>query len=216
MTTEKKQEIIHFNPQVGNDDIDSWFNRLFEKLLDYTKSIIDLVENLCPEEERQLLAYKIGETDGLLLPRLVEKELEKRRIFQIKAETLPPNLSYNKPRMLQEIIQERKTETMQIDEIIEMILETRNVPQMPAITVNKSRTADGSLGPVLFSLYDGPERGFAVFFPDNGHESVGSIHTFDDQGIKRKIRSRIKVIDLDKFAEVDLYDPKKSLAHEVM
>lgn len=126
MTTEKKQEIIHFNPQVGNEDIDSWFNRLFEKLLDYTKSIIDLVENLCPEEERQLLAYKIGETDGLLLPRLVEKELEKRRIFQIKSETLPPNLSYNKPRMLQEIIQERKTETMQIDEIIGMILETRD------------------------------------------------------------------------------------------
>jgi len=99
LETEKKQKVIHFNPQLGDDDIDSWFNRLFEKLLDYTKSIIDLVENLCPEEERQLLAYKIGETDGKLLPRLVEKELEKRRLFQIHAQTSPPDLPYNKPRM---------------------------------------------------------------------------------------------------------------------
>lgn len=215
METEKKQEVIHFNPQIGDDDIDSWFNRLFEKLLDYTKSIIDLVENLCPEEERQLLAYKIGETDGKLLPRLVEKEFEKRRIFQIQAKTVPPNFSASKPRMLQEILSEREIETIQIDDIIEMILETRNVPQMPAITVNKSRTIDGGLGAVLFSLYDGPERGFAVLFPDHGHENVGSLHIFDEHGIKRKIKSHIKVIDLDKYAEIDLYDPNKSLMHEV-
>jgi len=215
LETEKKQKVIHFNPQLGDDDIDSWFNRLFEKLLDYTKSIIDLVENLCPEEERQLLAYKIGETDGKLLPRLVEKELEKRRLFQIHAQTSPPDLPYNKPRMLQEVISEREIETMQINEIIGMILETRNVSQIPALTVNKSRTKDGGLGAVLFTLYDGPERGFAVLFPDHGHENVGSLHIFDEQGIKRKIRSHIKVIDLDKFAEMDLYDPNKSLADEV-
>ena len=104
---------------------------------------------------------------------------------------------------------------MQIDDIIEMILETRNVPNIPAITVNKSRTVDGDLGAVLFSLYDGPERGVAVFLPDNGHESVGSLHIFDEHGIKRKIRSHIKVIDLDKFAEMDIYDPNKRLTHEV-
>jgi len=215
METEKKQEVIHFNPQLGDDDIDIWFNRLFEKLLDYTKSIIDLVENLCPEEERQLLAYKLGETDGKLLPRLVEKELEKRRIFQIQAKTASPDFSSSKPRMLQEILREREIETLQIDDIIKMILGTRNVPQIPAITVNKSRTIDGGLGTVLFSLYDGAERGFAVLIPDNERENIGSLHIFDEYGMKRKIKSHIKVIDLDKFAEMDIYDPNKSLVHEV-
>ena len=215
MEPEKKQEVIHFNPQIGDEDIDRWFNRLFEKLLDYTKSIIDLVENLCPEEERQLLAFKIGETDGKLLPRLVEKELEKRRLFQIQAQTAPPDFTASKPRMLQEILREREIETVQVDEIIEMILETRNVPHMPAITVNKSRTKEGGLGTVLFSLYDGPEKGFAVLIPDNERENIGSLHIFDEYGMKRKIRSHIKVIDLDKFAEMDIYDPNKSLVHEV-
>ncbi|MCW4051038.1 MAG: hypothetical protein NWE89_15030 [Candidatus Bathyarchaeota archaeon] len=215
MKAEEKQEVVHFNPQIADEDIDSWFNRLFEKLLDYTKSIIDLVENLCPEEERQRLAFKIAETDGQLLPRLVEKELEKRRIFQIQAKTAPPSISYSKPRVLQEILREREIETIQIDDIIEMILETRNVHQMQAITINKSRTKEGGLGAVLFSLYDGPEKGVAVLLPENEHENIGSLHIFDEHGIKRKIKSYIRVIDLDKYAEMDIYDPYKRLVHEV-
>lgn len=210
VASEKGQDMVHFSPNIGDEEIDRRFNRLFEKLLDYTKSIIDLVEGLCPDEaERLRLALKIGETDGRLLPRLVEKEVEKRRIIKLKAEMSQPTNAETKPIKLQEIISEREIEAVQVEEIVEMILETRKAQQMQAITVNKSSDQNGKLSAVLFSLCGGPEKGLAVFIPEEDQENIGALHIFDEYGMKRKIRSKVKIIDLDKYEEKDVYDPYK-------
>ena len=208
MTKERDQEMVYFNPNIGDDEIDMKFNRLFEQLLNYTKSIIDLMEELCPDEEDRLrLALKVGETDGRLLPRLVEKEGERRRLLKLKAEFSQPSEAEKKPMKLQEIIGEREKETIQVEAIVEMILETRNAQQMQPISINKSRLKSGSINAVLFSLCSGPEKGFAMFLPEGGHENIGSLHIFDEYGIKRKIRSNIKIVDLDIYADTDVYDP---------
>ena len=210
MTAERDQEVVYFNPNIGDDEIDIKFNRLFEQLLDYTKSIIDLMEELCPDEDDRLrLALKVGETDGRLLPRLVEKEVERRRILKMKAEFYRPSEAEKKPMKLQEIISERELETIQVEEIVEMILETRNAQQMQPISINKSRLQSGSISAVLFSLCSGPEKGFAVFLPEGKHENIGTLHIFDEYGIKRKIRSNVKIVNLDVYADTDTFDPYK-------
>lgn len=212
MKGERDQEVVYFNPDIGDDEIDMKFNRLFEKLLDYTKSVIDLMEDLCPDEEDRLrLALKVGETDGRLLPRLVEKEVERRRILKMKAEMTQASGADRKPVALQEIISERELETIQVEEIVEMILETRSAQQMQPISVNKSRLQSGQISAVLFSLISGPEKGFAVFLPEGDNENIGALHIFDEYGIKRKIRSNIKIVDLDVYADTDRFDPYKNV-----
>lgn len=210
MTEERDQEVVYFNPNIGDDEIDMKFNRLFEQLLNYTKSIIDLMEELCPDEEDMLrLALRVGETDGRLLPRLVEKEVERRRLLKLKAELIQPSEAEKKPIKLQDIISEREIETTQVEEIVEMILETRKAQQMQSISINKSRLENGNISAVLFSLCSGPEKGFAVFLPEDEHENIGALHIFDEYGIKRKIRSNIKIVDLDVYEDTDVYDPFK-------
>ncbi len=74
------EEILFIGPGFTNDEIDEMFTMLYERLLQYTKSIFDLVEQLCPSIEDQIrLALNIAETDGNVLPCLVAKECEKRR-----------------------------------------------------------------------------------------------------------------------------------------
>lgn len=210
MTEERDQEVVYFNSNIGDDDIDMKFNRLFEQLLNYTKSIIDLMEELCQDEEDMLrLALKVGETDGRLLPRLVEKEVERRRLLKLKAELIQSSDAEKRPIRLQDIISEREIETIQVEEIVEMILETRNAQQMQPISINKSRLEGGGISAVLFSLCSGPEKGFAVFLPEGEHENIGALHIFDEYGIKRKIRSNIKIVDLDVYADTDVFDPYK-------
>ncbi len=74
------EEILFIGPGFTNDEIDEMFTGLYERLLQYTKSIFDLVEQLCPNTEDQIrLALNIAETDGNILPCLVAKECEKRQ-----------------------------------------------------------------------------------------------------------------------------------------
>jgi hypothetical protein len=73
-------DLLFIGPGFTNDEIDQLFKDLYQLLLQYTKSIFNVVERLCPRVEDQIrLALNIAETDGNLLPCLVAKECEKRK-----------------------------------------------------------------------------------------------------------------------------------------
>lgn len=79
-TSDTEEEILFIGPGFTNEEIDQMFIGLYERLLQYAKSIFDLVERLCPSIEDQVrLALNIAETDGNILPCLVAKECEKRQ-----------------------------------------------------------------------------------------------------------------------------------------
>jgi hypothetical protein len=74
-----EDDIIYFGPGLKNEEIDESFSKLYGKLLDYIKSIFELVEQFCPGCDNQVrLALNIAEMDSNLMQRLVSKECEKR------------------------------------------------------------------------------------------------------------------------------------------
>lgn len=74
-----ENDIIYFGPGLKNEEIDERFSKLYGKLLDYIRSIFELVEQFCPGCDNQVrLALNIAEMDGNLMQRLVSKECEKR------------------------------------------------------------------------------------------------------------------------------------------
>jgi len=78
--SDKEEDLLFIGPGFTNKEIDQMFNGLYQRLLNYTKSIFELVEQLCPSTEDQIrLALNIAETDGNLLSCLVAKECEKRK-----------------------------------------------------------------------------------------------------------------------------------------
>jgi hypothetical protein len=73
-------DFIFVGPRYDTSEIDKMFVELYEKLLDYSKSIFEVVDKLCPSCEDQIhLALNIAETDGKILPCIVAKECEKRK-----------------------------------------------------------------------------------------------------------------------------------------
>jgi hypothetical protein len=93
-----ENEVIYFGPGLKNEEIDETLSKLYEKLLDYVRSIFELVEKFCPGYDDQArLALNIAETDGNLLQRLVAKECEKRRELMRTNEVVISQKSMNKP-----------------------------------------------------------------------------------------------------------------------
>lgn len=203
-----EHEIVHFNPSIEYDEVDRRFDRLLEQLLEYSKNVCNLVEEVCLKEDDQLqLAIKIGDTDGRLLPRLVEKEIERRRILRLKNMQVSPVESESAPIKIIDLISERVMETIRVRDVIELMLESHTVQEIPTISIVKNRSENSILLNVMFSMYNGPQKGFTIFLPEDENENIGSLHIFDEYGLKRKIKSRIKIIDLNRYKEKDVYDP---------
>lgn len=204
----EEEEIVYFGPGLTNEEIDKNFNKLYKHLLDYTEEVFNLVKQLCPNTEDQIrLALNIGETDGNLLLRLVEKECEKRHLKKIKSDIYSSSMLPKKPIAMIEIINEREIDTIRVRDIPEMILETQSDQRLRPMLIHKSRCVLGKIGVVLFSLSGDHAKGFALFLPNQSFRNIGTLHVLDELGLKRKIRSNIRILDLEDFKDADTYNP---------
>ena len=205
----KEQEaVVSIDSGIMKNELDRKFDNLFEHLLNYTKSIIDIVEYMCPDFEDQVkLATKMGETDSLLLPRLIEKECEKRRLVKLRKSMNLSEPTPTKEVKFTDILGDRVIETVKVSDIPDMILETSTEHEEHPLLIHKSRLNMDRLGMAVFSLYDEAIKGFAFFLPSEERGNVGSLHVVDEFGMKRQIRSNIKILDLDDYNDIDVYYP---------
>jgi hypothetical protein len=205
----EEEDIVYFGPGVSSEEIDKEFNSLYGKLLDYKEELFKILDKLCPSGEDQVkLAMNLGATDGETLRRLIEKECEKRRLAKVRKEVYGSAQAQRQPIVVDQFMESRDIETVMIRDIIDMMLETQ-VDQSPApLLIHKSRCDEGRVGAVLFSLYGGEKKGFALFFPRKDHENIGALNVLDEFGIKRKVRSNTRILDLDNYEDADVYYPE--------
>jgi len=205
----EEEEIVYFGPGVSSEEIDKEFNSLYGKLLEYKEELFRVLDRLCPSGEDQVkLAMNLGTTDGETLRRLIEKECEKRRLAKVRKEVYGSAQAQRQPVVLDQFIESRDIETLMIRDIIDMMLETQVDQSLAPLLVHKSRCDEGRVGAVLFSLYGGERKGFALFFPRKEHENIGALHILDEFGIKRKVRSNARILDLDNYNDSDVYYPE--------